>query len=251
LFPKPNTVGDITVTGREIKTVNGGNLTIVNPAGQITVGLPGTTAPAADQGIFTVDGGNVGIFANGDTNVGISRIFTLHGGNIIIWSSTGNIDAGASAKTVTAAPPTRVLIDPQSADVQTDLGGLATGGGIGVLATVAGVPPGSVDLIAPIGIVDAGDAGIRATGSVNIAAAVVLNASNIAAPSVSGAPSAPSVAAPNIAGLAAASSAAGAGSASATQMNNQNANSAPPTTEEAPSIITVEVLGYGGGDEDQ
>ncbi len=63
-----------------------------------------------------------------------------------------------------SAPPTRVLIDPQSADVKTDLAGLSTGGGIGVLATVAGVPPGDVDLIAPTGVVDAGDAGIRVSG---------------------------------------------------------------------------------------
>ena len=64
-----------------------------------------------------------------------------------------------------SAPPTRVLIDPQSGAVQTDLAGLATGGGIGVLATVAGVAPGNVDLIAPVGVVDAGDAGIRSSGN--------------------------------------------------------------------------------------
>ena len=50
-----------------------------------------------------------------------------------------------------AAPPTRVLVDPQSADVKTDLAGLATGGGIGVLESVAGVPPADIDLIAPDG----------------------------------------------------------------------------------------------------
>ena len=59
---------------------------------------------------------------------------------------------------VQSAPPTQVLVDPQSADVQTDLAGLATGGGIGVLATLAGVAPGNVDLIAPVGVIDAGRA---------------------------------------------------------------------------------------------
>ena len=92
------------------------------------------------QGIFTQDGGNIGIVTDGNVNVGTSRIFTLHGGNEIIWSSSGDIAAGASPKTVTSAPPTRVLIDPQSGDVETDLAGLATGGGIGVLATLAMCP---------------------------------------------------------------------------------------------------------------
>ena len=36
---------------------------------------------------------------------------------MIIWSSDGNIAAGSASKTVASAPPTRVLIDPQSADV--------------------------------------------------------------------------------------------------------------------------------------
>src|SRR5262249_58447364 len=100
--------------------------------------------------------------------VGHSRIFTLRGGDIVIWSTLGNMGAGASSKTVQAAPPTRVLVDPQSGDVRTDLAGLATGGGIGVLASVKGVPPGDVDLIAPAGVVDAGDAGIRVSGNLNI-----------------------------------------------------------------------------------
>ncbi len=87
---------------------------------------------------MTESGGNIGIFTRGDVSLGIGRIFTLRGGNQIIWSSEGDIAAGSAAKTVTFAPPTRVILDPQSADVQTDLAGLATGGGIGVLATVAG-----------------------------------------------------------------------------------------------------------------
>jgi hypothetical protein len=52
-------------------------------------------------------------------------------------------------------------------------------GGIGVLAAVEEVEAGNVDLIAPQGVVDAGDAGIRVTGNLNIAATTVLNAGNI------------------------------------------------------------------------
>ncbi len=158
----------------------------------------------------------------------------------------GNIDAGASSKTVQSAPPTRVLVDPQSANVQTDLAGLATGGGIGVLASVAGVPPGNVDLIAPAGVVNAGEAGIRATGNLNIAAVAVLNAGNI---SIGGASTGlpPPVAGPNLAGLAAASSAAGASIGAAGNVPAPQA-AASGESAAAPSIIFVQVLGFGGID---
>jgi filamentous hemagglutinin len=239
--------GDINVTSKEITTVSGGDINIVDPSGLLTVGVNLAGAQPVAQGIFTDDGGNISIYTRGSVNIGTSRIFTLQGGNIIIWSQTGNIDAGNSSKTVQSAPPTRVVVDPQSGNVQTDLAGLATGGGIGVLATVAGIPPGDVDLIAPAGIIDAGSAGIRATGNLNLAAVQILNASNIqAGGSTSGAP-AVSVSAPNLAGLSAASSAAGAGSAAATDQNaNQSQQQSGQQTGD--SVISVSVIGYGGGD---
>jgi len=239
--------GDISLTAREIKTRNGGDIAIFAPGGKLTVGFDVAGAQPLDQGILTESGGNISIFTHDDVIVGTSRIFTLRGGNEIIWSSEGDIAAGSSAKTVQSAPPTRVLIDPQSADVQTDLAGLATGGGIGVLATVAGVPPGDVDLIAPNGAVDAGDAGIRVSGNLNIAATQVLNASNIATGGASsGVPSAaPSAAAPAV--VAPSSSTAATGNAAAEQAASQRKEDAA-STEELPSLVTVEVIGYGGGD---
>jgi filamentous hemagglutinin len=238
--------GDIDLTSREIKTANGGNISVLAPGGQLTVGIEDPSAQAIDQGILTVDGGDISVFANGNINVGSSRIFTLHGGNIVIWSSTGNIGAGASSKTVVSAPPTRVVVDPTSGNVTTDLAGLATGGGIGVLASIVGAPVGDVDLIAPEGIVDAGDAGIRATGNLNIAAVQVLNASNISVGGKSaGVPSAPSL---NIGAIAAASSVAGSTQQAASN-TTPNRQSSEAEQQETPSIISVDVLGYGGGDE--
>jgi hypothetical protein len=173
----------------------------------------------------------------------------------MIWSDKGNIAAGSSAKTIASAPPTRVLIDPQSGNVQTDLAGLATGGGIGVLATVKGAAVGNVDLIAPSGVIDAGDAGIRSSGNLNLAATKVLNADNIAVLGISvGAPasapaSAPPPAAPPMVASTAASTAAAANN-SAADKAGKNAGPAA-ATDESPSVISVEVLGYGGGDGDE
>jgi filamentous hemagglutinin family protein len=244
LFPEGAEQGDITLTSRQIKTKNGGNISMFAPRGDLTVGLE---VSGADQGILTEAGGNISIFVDGSVNVGKSRIFTLRGGNEIIWASNGDIAAGASSKTVQSAPPTRVIVDAQTADVKTDLAGLATGGGIGVLAAVEGVPAGSIDLIAPKGVVDAGDAGIRSTGTLNIAAVQVLNASNIQVTGAStGVPSAPVVAAPNLGNLSVASNSVAATNGAANDMSRKPQTQ--PAADEAPSVISVEVLGYGGGD---
>ncbi|MFZ4484061.1 MAG: filamentous hemagglutinin family protein [Chthoniobacterales bacterium] len=246
LFPGAGYSGELITRARDIRTRSGGDISIFVPGGGLTLATATVGTSLVPPGIVTEAGGNIGIFTDGDVDIGISRIFTLRGGNQIIWSSAGDIAAGASSKTIQSAPPTRVLIDPQTAALKVDLGGLATGGGIGVLASVEGVEPGSVDLIAPTGTVDAGDAGIRATGDLNIAADQVLNADNITAGGTSvGVPAAPVVAAPNIAGLTAGSTATAASTSAAQNFATQS-RPAPAPAAETPSVITVEVLGYGG-----
>jgi filamentous hemagglutinin family protein len=247
LFPTTSPwQGNISLTSREIKTTSGGDISLLVPGGQLLVGVDLVGNQPVDQGIFTEDGGNISIFARDSVVVGTSRIFTLRGGNVIIWSSDGDIAAGASSKTVQSAPPTRVLIDPQNGDVETDLAGLATGGGIGVLTTVAGVAPSDVDLVAPAGSIDAGDAGIRVSGNLNLAALQVLNVGNI---EVQGS----SVGVPVLTlALNATSLQAGEASAAATTTAMGNVFGQAPESlapqEEIHSLITVEVLGYGGGD---
>ena len=136
--------------------------------------------------------------------------------------------------------------------MKTDLAGLATGGGIGVLNTVAGIAPGNVDLIAPRGSIDAGDAGIRVSGNLNISAPVVLNASNISTGgSAAGTPAAPAApAAPAIGNTVASTPppTAAASSEIAKKAAAPVAASPEPAKELLPSDISVKVLGYGGGD---
>lgn len=241
------TEGQIVTRVRDIRTTSGGDITLATPTGGIAMAPAIFGNPLTPPGIVTEFGGAVSIFMDGDLSIGLARVFTLRGGDVTIWSSRGDIAAGAAAKTVVSAPPTRVTIDRTSALLVTDLGGLATGGGIGVLASVADVEPGTVSLIAPGGTIDAGDAGIRATGDITIAAAEVINADNIAAGgSSTGVPSAPTAAAPNLGGLTSGSSATAAASSAAQTVANQAAQQ-PMQEEMAASVITVEVLGYGGG----
>ena len=248
LFGSAVSTGDLFTRARDIRTANGGAITIATPGGGVTMASDIFGNPLTPPGIVTEYGGAVSILTNGNVDIGQARIFTLRGGDLTIWSSSGDIAAGNAPKTVVTAPPTRVLIDATSADIQTDLGGLATGGGIGVLAAVEGVEEGAVNLIAPGGTVDAGDAGIRATGDIKIAAAAVVNADNISAGGTSaGVPSSPTVAAPNIGGLTSGSSSTAAASSAASQVSQQSKQEEKPV-EDTPSLITVEVLGYGGGD---
>lgn len=250
IFGGSSASGQIFTRARDIRTTNGGDITLAAAGGALTLASDIFGNPLTPPGIVTEYGGNVSIFTRGSVAIGRARIFTLRGGDITIWSSTGDIAAGTSPKTVVTAPPTRVLIDSTSADVATDLGGLATGGGIGVLASVQGVPPGDVSLIAPEGTVDAGDAGIQATGNLAIAAAAVLNADNISAGGTTiGVPTAPTVAAPNVSGLTSGSSSTAATSNAAQSVANQ-ASQGKQEVLESPSIITVEVIGYGGGEDD-
>ncbi|MCX6983075.1 MAG: filamentous hemagglutinin family protein [Verrucomicrobia bacterium] len=242
--------GSIFTRARDIRTSANGSISIGVAGGGLTMASDIFGNPLTPPGIVTEYGGAVSVFTDQSVDIGRARIFTLRGGDIVIWSSNADIAAGTAPKTVVTAPPTRVLIDINSADVKTDLGGLATGGGIGVLASVAGVKVGDVDLIAPKGVVDAGDAGIRSTGNLNIAATTVLNASNIqVAGTTSGASSGPSVAAPNISGLTSASNQSAASSSTATDVSRTQQHPEQPLPKEEPaSIFNIEILGYGGGD---
>jgi hypothetical protein len=240
--------GNLYTRARDIRTSSGGSITLGTPGGGLTMASDIFGNPATPPGIVTEYGGKVSVLAKKSIEIGRARIFTLRGGDLTVWSAEGDIAAGTSPKTVVTAPPTRVVFDPNSAAVQTDLGGLVTGGGLGVLASVAGVKPGAVTLLAPLGTVDAGDAGIRATGDIVIAAAKVLNADNIAAGGKSvGVPAPPPVVAPNVGGLTAASSSSAATSTVASSLA-QKSQQQPSAEEAPPSVIAVEVLGYGGSE---
>ncbi|WP_076866829.1 filamentous haemagglutinin family protein [Bradyrhizobium mercantei] len=219
-----------------VHTDFGGDIQFLTPGGGVTIGTEGLL-PGADAGLITQGAGNIQIYSQNSVLMGLSRIMTTFGGNIVIWSAEGDINAGRGAKTtVIYTPPKRtydgygnITISPVTP---------SSGAGIATLQPIPEVPRGTVDLIAPLGTVDAGEAGIRASSFVNIAALHIVNAANIQAQG--GVIGVPVVQAPNMGALSEASNTAGASA--------KQAAVPPPRTNDQPSVIIVEVLGYGGGD---
>jgi hypothetical protein len=219
------------------------------PGGSIDVGLAFTPVGIAQKspgqlGIVAVGTGNVDIYAEGDVNVNASRIFTLGGGNILIWSDEGSIDAGNGSKSSLAAPPPIITVSTSGA-ISVDYGGSLSGSGIRTIQTNDTVPAGNVDLDAPVGTVDAGDAGIGAAGNINIAAAHVIGALNINfGGTATGVPS-------DLSGLGASLSGVSAVSASATTNNTSSLTENTAQKETAPlaqtalSWLEVFVTGLG------
>jgi hypothetical protein len=243
LFPGGSIRGDISLFFSQVKTEQGGDIVLLAPGGLVNAGLANTggfSKGASSLGIVTIAGGSVKAFAHGDFLVNQSRVFTLAGGDILIWSSEGDIDAGKGAKTASATPPPLLKVDTLG-NVTLDATQSVSGSGIGVLLAREGIAAGDVDLIAPRGEVNAGDAGIRVAGNLTIAALRVVGADNIQVGGLStGVPAVQSTG-------AAASLAASAGSAAsaATQGAADLARGGGAQDAFRPSFITVRILGFG------
>ncbi|WP_407352066.1 filamentous haemagglutinin family protein [Luteimonas sp. R10] len=233
--------GDIIMFGGSgVRTRFGGDIQMLAPHGQIIVGVEGQVPPAS-AGVVTQGSGNIQMYSEGSILLGLSRIMTTFGGDILAWSAEGDINAGRGAKsTLVYTPPRRVYDDVGNVTLSPQVP--STGAGIATLDPIPEVPPGDIDLIAPLGTIDAGEAGIRVSGNVNLAALQVVNAENI---QVQGeATGLPATAAVNVAALTSASAAANSAVQAAQDMVQRQ------TQQSRPSVISVEVLGFGGASAD-
>lgn len=168
--------GDINLFFSQLKTEQGGDVLMLAPGGMVNAGLASATdfiREDADLGIMTVQGGDIQAFVEGNFLVNQSRVFTISGGDILLWSNEGNIDAGKGAKTATATPPPQLRID-KNGNFVLDVSQSIAGSGIGALRVGS-----NATLVAPKGEVNAGDAGIRAGGDLIVRAPVVVGADNI------------------------------------------------------------------------
>lgn len=240
--------GDIALYFSRIYTEQGGSVSLLAPGGEINVGLAAPPASfgigkTADQlGLVAQSVGDVNAFAYKDFQVNQSRVFAADGGNILVWSTRGDIDAGRGSKTAISAPPPIITIDPNGRPVVAYRPAL-TGSGIQTLVSSPGVTPGDVDLFAPHGVVNANDAGIVA-GNLTIAATAVLGTSNISVSGTTvGVPVAVTGLGANVAGAAGTSGSATSAAESAAGNRDQRSNT--PAADTALGWLDVFVTGLG------
>jgi filamentous hemagglutinin family protein len=246
----PVATGRFDMRGSTVQTQQGGDVRILGPGGEVLVGSVAapplvtnnrgeTVIGPNQQGVLTLDVGDIGIFTDRSVLLAQSRIFTQGGGDLTIWSSNGDINAGKGAKTSSDKPPVRYVCDLDQY-CRIDARGLVTGAGIATMQTAAGAKAGDAVLVAPRGTIDAGDAGIRIGGNLIVAAQTIANADNIQVDGESiGIPVARNV---DTGALSAASSASSGVNAVAEQM----AEKRPPIGgRDLPAVISVQVIGFG------
>ncbi|WEK02140.1 MAG: filamentous hemagglutinin family protein [Candidatus Sphingomonas phytovorans] len=239
------TTGNLDMRGSTIQTEQGGNINILGPGGRILVGSTGSPPYLVDgqtgavlvgpqaMGILAWETGNVNIFSDQSLLLAQSRIFTERGGDMTIWSSNGDINAGKGAKTSTEQPPLRYVCTPDYF-CRIDSGAAVSGAGIAAFSAGENDLP-LVTLVAPRGTVDFGDAGVRA-GNLIVAAQAVANADNVQVKGTTiGVPTNQANVSAN---LAASSTAANAAQEAATAMQKARQN-------DQPSVVIVTINGFG------
>ena len=225
-----------------VATEHGGNIQVIDPGGPVILGTSGSTQPGGGTGLITNGNGNIEVFSLGSDLLGKSRIFTNAGGNIQIWSAVGDINAGIGARTSVVFNPPVLSYDNTGGIVESPA--IPTSGsGIATNQPLPSIAVGNIDLTAPLGTIDAGEAGVRSSGNLNLAAARLANQSGFSSGGkTTGGSSAPSF---SLAAADTAGAAAGAGQQAAQSLGGSR------TEGQQPSVLEVEVLSISGESEEE
>jgi len=238
LFPDPNPEGRLDIKLSKIFTLDGGDIDLLVPGGFINGGATSNavlTKKPNELGVVTGQAGDINAFVDGDFLVNQSRVFALNG-DLLMWSSNGDIDAGRGSKTALASPAPKTRIDPKTGQTIVEFPPNISGSG---LLGVNGF------LFAPRGKIDAGDAGIKATGNLTLGALAVVGAANINVGGISvGVPVA------NSGGIAAGLTGVSNIASSASKLADDSVTSLASVEDgtsqsETLGLLRVEILGFG------
>lgn len=278
MFPGDSWKGDVQLVFSKVYTIDDGDINFVAPGGKVDVGLAGSFAgfskAAGDLGVVTQRYGEINAVTNGNININQSRIFSLDGAPITLWSSNGDIDAGRGAKTALSVPPPLAVTDPVTGAVTLEYPPALSGSGIQAAknarkTTVDRGPllvgnnaafnsdtrtsrirfsrsfgaNANAYLSAPSGVINAGDAGIQVAGNLFLAAQKVLGADNINVGGISvGVPVTSSVSAGT---LSLGDGSSGAMQSATNSMNEALRSASNSLAEAATAFVTVDIIGVG------
>lgn len=254
--------GDADLRLSAFQTTRGGDITLIGPGGDIIAGsvvrleaqlartaqgvVPPefasegarkiTSFPIGNEGVLTLRTGGIRSFTDGDFRLNQSRLFAVRGGDLVLFSANGDLNAGQGPKTSSSFPPITLRFDPNGL-AEIDSAGSVAGAGIATFRPSPEIAASSVTLVAPVGTVDAGDAGVRASGDVFVAAARVANADNF---KVGGA-------AFGVPAIGTTTAALPAGTSNVIDTNTFRPKTLGEQINDRLSQILVNVLGYVGG----
>ena len=242
--------GDLSLFFSKIYSLDGGDIDVVTPGGIVNVGLAAAPANAPEKaagelGFVAQSFGDIRIHSVSNIDVNQSRISTLLGGDIVLWSSTGDVDAGRGSKTAISAPQPIITVT-DTGEISVDLSNTITGSGIRGVTTDPNVPSGKVVIRVPNGTLDAGDAGIVAD-ELDAVADDFANTDNIVAVNFV-APGGPTGGGDSISVAAVGGDAGAAASRTAeAAVQEENSDEEEAPIDEGPQLtyINVEVIGFG------
>jgi filamentous hemagglutinin family protein len=241
VFPAAGGESHIAMGTSQVETLQDSDITLLAPRGSVDVGTVAASAnpkPANALGVVTAAGGNVSMVVGDSVNVDQSRVFTVGLGDLLMWASNGSLDAGRGGKTVVGAPAPVYRLDPQTGQFSVDLSGSFSGSGIAVLNADS-----NLDLYAPKGQINAGDAGIKSLGNAYFGAAQFVGTDNLSVGGLSvGAPPAASTGG-GTAGLAAVAQSA----TSATAVNAGDSEEEKERKRRKRLNLVLDFLGFGDG----
>jgi filamentous hemagglutinin family protein len=104
------TSGDLDMINSAICSLDGGNVNVNVASGAVELS-PGAFVFPIDTcyGIWTSGHSDVSVTANGDINIGSSRIATFNGGNVLVESYNGDVDCGFGANIALDVPGIAIL----------------------------------------------------------------------------------------------------------------------------------------------
>ncbi len=96
-FPGDGLEGNVQSGNLLVRTNLGGSIGVYTPGGGLEIAALNQNVEA-NYGLIALGYGRIDIFAKQNVVVNCSRVLTFSGGDITIWSTLGDINAGRGAR---------------------------------------------------------------------------------------------------------------------------------------------------------